>query len=220
MCAHGRHSPPPGPPSARDASPDSSVCAGVPLRSFGSAWVRGVPRQADEARRDIPCCHAGARAPLLPVQRGRGGSPVPLLLRCARSSGCSVPSAGVAVTVRPVMSEQRCSGFLRRALTCAAGESTGTTGPIPYCFCFRPLPSCTASPSSRPSSGRADASHHKVTGRGGNEVFSEGAIRPSPLPRAARRQRGAGQWAPAPVTPGVQPPVTPQPGAARSDGDV
>lgn len=72
------------------------VC-GVPLPQLRLG--AGCPgRQADTAGRDIPCCHGSSGAP-----GERGGSPVPLLLRCA-------PSAGGTVTVRPVMSEQRCPG--------------------------------------------------------------------------------------------------------------
>lgn len=49
---------------------------GCPSRSFGSTWVREIPRQAEKAGRGIPCFHASSRAPLLPVQRGgRGGFP-------------------------------------------------------------------------------------------------------------------------------------------------
>lgn len=196
---------------------------GCPSRSSGSAWVRGVPRQADKARRGIPSCHASFRAPLLPVQRGGGG--VPLCHSCSgvcAARGASVPSAGVAVTVRPVMSEQRCSGFLRRAVHMCSGERTGTTGPMRYCFCFRASAQLHGSPSSRPSSGRADASRHKLTGPGGNCIFGGGHSSLGPLPRAARRrgQRGAGQWAPAGATPGVQPPTAPPPAAARSAGSA
>lgn len=212
---------------ARQGQP--AVCAGYQprfLRVCGGAPPAASARRGCAEYPGRQTRRAGTSPVVTPAPGHRccrctGGGGVPLCrpssgVRAARGARCRAPGLQSLCSQSRLISAAPASSGER--FTCAAGESTGTTGPISYCFCFRPLPSCTASSSSRPSSGRAGASHHKVTGRGGNEVFSEGAIRPSPLPRAARRQRGAGQRAPAPVTPAVHPPVTPQPAAAHSGG--
>lgn len=108
-----RGMPAPIPPCVRGAPPAASAqrgCAEYPGRQTRQAGASPAVTPAPGHR----CC------------RCTGGAGVPLCHSCSgvcAARGAPVPSAGVAAAVPPVMSEQRCSGFLRREVhMCSGGE--------------------------------------------------------------------------------------------------
>lgn len=166
-------------------------CAEYPGRQTGQTGASPVVTPAPGHR----CCRCSVAGGGFPC-----AAPAPL---CA-ARGAPVPSATGAVTLRPVMSGQRCSGFLRRAVHMCSGEEDRYHGSHPLLLLFPGL--CLAArllppPPVLPAAGLM-LPITKLPAEVGIQCFRRGPFTAGSAPESRRRYRGAGQCAPARLTQG------------------